>query len=207
MEQMQLRMLFDGRTQKVPTPPVAEGFRIRMGRRNDWSAYYRLRLDGGFDLWNDEKMEDFQQKHLIPGGLLVVEEISTGKLVASATAERGELSDSAIFGTLGWVMTHPDYRGRGFCPAVSCAATQKLIDSGLKELYLLTDDSRLAAVSVYLKLGWRPWLFQPDMQERWTNVCNTLGYGSSWLKEHAVTNFFTPEISKTPYPRTIAVIP
>jgi mycothiol synthase len=187
MEQIQLRMLFDGRTQKVPAHPVAEGFRIRVVRRNDWPAYYRLRLDGGFDLWNDEKMKDFQQKHLIPGGLLVVEEISTGRLVASAAAEHGELPDAAIPGTLGWVMTHPDYRGRGFCSAVSCAATQKLIDAGLKELYLLTDDSRLAAASVYLKLDWRPWLFQPDMRARWGKICATLGYPPDWLERHAAT--------------------
>ncbi|MBR6373525.1 MAG: GNAT family N-acetyltransferase, partial [Victivallales bacterium] len=172
----QLRMYFDGASQKVPQVNLPDGFAIRtlLDTPKDREAYNKLRIAGGFDFWNDETLDNFKMKCLIPDGLVVIEEIGSGRLVASATAEYAELE--GMQGTLGWVMTDPEFRGKGLCKAVSCEAVKRLVAAGLTKLYLTTDDFRIPAIAVYLKLKWRPWIFRKNMKERWERICGRLGY-------------------------------
>jgi mycothiol synthase len=69
----------------------------------------------------------------------------------------------------------PDHRGRGLGRVVSAVVTRRLIDAGYKEIYMETQDWRLPAIKIYLKMGWVPLLFQADMPERWQVVCDKLG--------------------------------
>ena len=55
--------------------------------------------------------------------------------------------------------------------AVSAAATTRLIEEGYRHIHLYTEDWRLAALKVYLKLGYIPLLYAPDMLERWRIIC------------------------------------
>ena len=43
-------------------------------------------------------------------------------------------------------------------------------------IYLSTDDWRLPAIKVYLKLGYEPLLYADDMKGRWKAVCGKLGW-------------------------------
>jgi len=58
--------------------------------------------------------------------------------------------------------------------AVCAAVVRCFADAGCRRIYLKTDDWRLAAIKVYLKLGFEPFLFLPDMRERWEAVCERL---------------------------------
>jgi len=42
--------------------------------------------------------------------------------------------------------------------------------------FLGTEDFRLAAISIYLKLGWRPFLYREEMEARWREVFAGLGW-------------------------------
>ena len=53
-------------------------------------------------------------------------------------------------------------------------AVKRLLDAGYFSIYLLTDDNRLPAVHTYLKMGFIPSLFAPDMAERWRALCAQL---------------------------------
>lgn len=186
--QKQLRMIYDKTCPPLTAPVLPDGYNIHPLRKDEWAKYIELRYGCGFDLWTDEKILDFYAKHAIKDGILVIEESSTGQLVASATAEYGELPEKSLPGTLGWVMTRPGYEGKGLGRAISTAAMQALLDADLAPIYLLTDDSRIAAVALYLKMNWRPWLFQDDMPERWQKLCDKLHYPNNWLKKHAIVN-------------------
>lgn len=184
----QLRMIYDRNCPLLKMPDLPEGFELHVLQKDEWEKYFELRVDCGFDLWNDEKIIDFYGKHAIKDGIIVIKENSTGKLVASATAEYGELDNPAVPSTLGWVMTRPGYGGKGFGRAVSIAATKMLFDAGLAPVYLLTDDFRTAAVALYLKMQWKPWLFQDDMIERWQKLCNDLNYPEDFLTKNSITD-------------------
>ena len=77
-------------------------------------------------------------------------------------------------GVLGWVMTHPDFRGHHLGYSVSVASMHRLYEKGYRMFSLLTDDFRLAAVKTYLNLGWKPWLYLPEMEGRWRALAETL---------------------------------
>jgi mycothiol synthase len=62
---------------------------------------------------------------------------------------------------------------------VVIAATGRLTTEGYSRVYLSTDDWRLPAISIYLKLGWKPLLFAPDMERRWLTVLSELGKQAS----------------------------
>lgn len=182
----QLRMIYDSTCPPLDDIRVPEGFCIRPLREDEWEKYFKLRVDCGFDLWNENTIKDFYAHHAIPDGIIVVEDCSNGELVASATAEYGELEDSDVPATLGWVMTREEYGGRGLGRAVSAYATKMLMDAGLKPVYLLTDDTRKPAVFLYLKMRWKPWLFQEDMPGRWQALCKEFNYPENYLDEWSV---------------------
>ena len=50
----------------------------------------------------------------------------------------------------------------------------RLYETGYRFFSLLTDDFRLAAVKIYLDLGWKPWLYLDDMEGRWRALAETL---------------------------------
>lgn len=182
----QLRMIYDDSCPALPPPVLPDGFNAHPLRKDEWPKYYELRYGCGFDLWNDDKIQEFYANEAIKDGIFVIEENATGLLVASATAEYGKPKYKNTKGTLGWVMTRKGFEGKGLGRAISTVATQALFDAGLAPVYLLTDDFRVPAVALYLKMNWRPWLFQDDMPERWQKLCDMFKYPAGWLKEHAI---------------------
>ena len=66
--------------------------------------------------------------------------------------------------------------------AVCAAVTARLINARYRNIHLYTEHWRLATPKAYLKLGYTPFLFTPEMPERWRPICAQL----QWP--------FTPEV-------------
>ena len=60
--------------------------------------------------------------------------------------------------------------------AVRGSVVGRLLRGGYTHIYLNTDDWRLPAITVYLRLGWIPFLYQADMEARWRVVCEQLNW-------------------------------
>ena len=162
----QLKMIFDAGNTPLPELTVAAGFRLRTVADPELVQYNELRSSVNFAAWDTEQLRKFRSK-VLPDGIFLIEEIATGRFAASATAETTDMEDRPEVGVLGWVMAHPDFRGRHLGRSVSVAAMHRLYDAGYRAFSLLTDDVRLAAVKTYLDLGWRPWLYLEEMEARW----------------------------------------
>lgn len=172
----QLRMIYLVRDSvPLPDPAVADGFRLRNFRKNELAAYNALRLSAGFNAWTESDYDDLSAC-LVGGGSghFVIEETATGNMVASADAEVLNLKLLQGMGILGWVMSSPDHRGKrlGFC--VCAAVMRHLAQHGFQVFQLSTDDFRVPAIKTYLNLGWQPWLYEPDMEERWRALAQIL---------------------------------
>ena len=113
-------------------------------------------------------------KHTLPDGFFVVEHIPTGTVVAASTAAIYEKSQHPDGHSLQWVVAHSDHRGTGAGQATIAAATKVLADTAPKYSYLSTDDFRIPAISIYLKLGWRPLLFEDSQFRRWARIFEIL---------------------------------
>lgn len=59
-------------------------------------------------------------------------------------------------------------------------ATEQVLDyvdsHAIQTTYLKTDEFRIPAIKIYLKLGFRPVMWDADMRERWFPILKELGY-------------------------------
>jgi mycothiol synthase len=163
--------------ERLHSPPsfsLPEEYRLRTFRPGDADEHFRLMRAAGFANWDLAQLAAAVDKCL-PEGFSVVEHIPSGHLVASAMAQHHPEEHHPCGGELGWVAADPDHRGKGLGYAVCAAVVRRLIEIGYRNIYLLTDDPRLPAIRLYLKLGFVPFLHAPDMEGRWRAVCAKLG--------------------------------
>ena len=70
------------------------------------------------------------------------------------------------------------YKGKGLGKFMADFALQKFVEMGKKKTFLLTNDSRLAALNTYIKAGYLPVNYIDenglDMIDRWQGVVNAL---------------------------------
>lgn len=69
----------------------------------------------------------------------------------------------------------PSRRGLGLGALVSLATLHWFRDHGFRRALLNTDDWRLPAIAIYLKLDFEPVLFDDEHRERWNAVREKLG--------------------------------
>lgn len=104
------------------------------------------------------------------------------EIVSSASIQLGEHTpDSA---TVHAVCTSETYRGLGLGRAVMLQVLSYAAVHEISDVYLTTDDWRIPAVALYLKMKFLPILYEADMRDRWTKIC----------KEHNFTDI--PVISE-----------
>jgi mycothiol synthase len=75
---------------------------------------------------------------------------------------------------LGWLAGDPVHAGKGLGLAVSASVIVRFIEEGFHKIHLYTEDDRLAALKTYLKLGFMPTLYTPEMPDRWRAICQQL---------------------------------
>ncbi len=171
----QLKMIMSFAKFRVPEIPEPEkGFRIRTFEEKDRMAYFELRRICGFNPDNAAADLAAAQTNMRSGGFFLIEESASGKITASAMSRKGYFKN---YDNLSWVMTDPVFRGRSFGRIVCIAALRCSLKAGAAGMTLATDDFREPALKMYLRLGWRPWLYTEDdnMRSRWLAVSEKLG--------------------------------
>ena len=154
-------------------PELHSDYLLRPFRDDDGPDYLALMTRAGFEGWDAARLEHVRRE-IIPSGFFVVEHKPTGRVVATAQAQHKPKDDHPEGGEMAWVAADPDHRGQRLGHAVVAAATRRLLDAGYRRVYLLTDDHRLPALSVYLKMGWQPRLTDQTMRDRWEQVSRQL---------------------------------
>ena len=168
---LQLRMVWPEHLLNVP-PEVRlpGGYALSMHRQGDESRFYEIMERAGWPGWDDEKLRPWLSR-ILPDGWFAVVHAETAKIVATAMAlqDRSEFGRSG--GELGWLACDPAHRGKGLGLGLSAAVTARLIREGYRHIHLYTEHWRLAAIKGYLRLGYVPFLYLPEMRERWQSIC------------------------------------
>jgi mycothiol synthase len=153
-------------------PTLQPGYTLRAFDDQDAQAYEAL-----FALaWSDTGTLDYTRRHALPGGFLVVEHDASRQLVASCVAFAPESpARHPHDGSLGWLVTDPTHTRRGLAAVVASITTNRLIEAGYKRPWLQTEDERVVALRLYLRLGWRPYLYADGMEARWRAVFDRIG--------------------------------
>lgn len=181
----QLRMVFDlEAASNLELPPIPEGFVLRAATKSDRDEYLSLRVASGFGEWTDEQYyAHFDQ--IVPDGIRIVEHVASGRLVSASSAQHGYYpQEHGDWGGLGWVLSRPEFRGKGLGWLASASVMQYLKNAGYRKASLLTDDWREPALKLYLRMGWHPWLVEDDMPGRWKAICDKFGLDYDGLMKY-----------------------
>jgi mycothiol synthase len=183
----QLQMLWPEVLLTTPPEPVLmPDYELRIfDPATDADDYLSLVHEAGFADFTAERVAGCLTR-VLPDGYFVVEHVPSHELVATAMAGHGPTPLHPYGGELGWVAARTGHAGRGLGAAVCAAVVRRFIGAGYRRIYLLTDDFRLPALKVYLKLGFVPFLFAEGMASRWETICSHLDWA------------FTPEVWPVP---------
>lgn len=172
----QLQMILPPAELLNPRPvDIPKGYSLRVYTPELLSDYTGLMGLAGFDGWTAERVDQVLHT-VLPDGFFLIIHNEKQTPVATAMATHKPTPIHPFGGELGWVAGHPEHGGRGLGTAVCAAVAKRYSEAGYTRVYLNTDDWRLPAIKTYLKLGWQPLLFAPDMEERWRAVCAKLGW-------------------------------
>ena len=162
---MQLKMYLFPERDVIPPLEVPEGFEIRPLKRGDEEQYLAMRPMSGFTEWDRARLDEYLNGPAKRVMLLVDKASGTFAQAASAESYTEEGT-----GQFGWLLSNPAYRGRGLGRPISIATMQALKEEGFKRFAIFTDDFRVPALRIYLKLGWHPVYHADDMEGRWTAI-------------------------------------
>jgi len=167
---MQIEMVWTG-SAPLDVPEVPSGYEVRQFRPGDETAY-----DDLFHLaFADTNTLEHTRATALDDGFFVVEHNNSGHLVTTCAAQHIENDRHPGGGQLGWLVGDPAHAGKRLGTIVSATVTNLLADAGYALPYLQTNDFRYEAIAIYLKLGWRPYLFAEDMEQRWRDVYAGMG--------------------------------
>ena len=163
----------------VPEVRLTDGYALRTHQPGDEATWRTIQNSAepvlpGVDI--DEQLKRYRSL-LLPNGLFFAIHLASGEPVATAGALHNTRDGMFPFGgELGWVATIPAHQSKGLGSAVSAAATRRLIGAGYESIRVGTQDHRLPAIKVYLRLGYVPYLYATDMAERWRQICAKLDW-------------------------------
>lgn len=169
-----------------PAVRLPPGYGLRTYLPGDEPRFYQVMELAGWAGWDDGVLQPWRSRLLPEAWFMVIHEEadleSQGVIVATAMALHSQTEVPPFEGELGWLAGDPAHAGKGLGMAVCAAVTARFIQAGFRNIHLYTEDWRLPALKTYLKLGYVPFLYTPEMPERWRAVCAQLGWP------------FTPEI-------------
>lgn len=158
-----------------PLPPESDappGHRIREAGDADAEGLAAVLTDAFLDTWDVRRVDNelLQDPEVIHTWVVESEQ---GTILATAS-ELVRLETGAHRGYLHWVATSPSARGLGLGELVSRKSLAGLSSSGLDYAALNTDDSRLPAVTLYLKLGFVPEVRSEDERTAWSGMLKSV---------------------------------
>lgn len=168
---MQLRLTYKIAPGEVFAFPQNDKFLLRTYQPEDAEAYAELMRSAGFKYWNLDLVKQTLEK-AFPEGIFFAVEKSSGRLVATAMANRPKPDETAA--EFGWLGVNPDFRGCHLARLVYAAVMRRFQEVGQNDLYLWTDEFRLPALHIYLSSGWTPQMMEPDHPARWAKVMDDL---------------------------------
>ena len=153
--------------------PPEEGYVLRPYRKGDESDWMELlNTNGQLGVWDQNRIRSEIKSSVVEGSQLFVVH---GEQIAALAS----VHDRRVFGVesweIGWVATHPEHRGKGLGRWVTTASIEVALGLPPRPIVLRTDDYRIPAIKVYLKLGFLPTYDHVSYSHRWRNVFLTLG--------------------------------
>jgi mycothiol synthase len=156
-------------------PATAEGYAIRTYQPGDQHAFLALMALMDFDAFDQAKL-DYNIARILPAGWFFAVHQASGQIVGTAMCLHNYTGDTPFGGDVGWVACDPAHTGHGLGYALTAHVTNRFREAGYTRIQLGTEHHRLPAIKTYLKLGYLPVLYRPEMDALWAEICTQLGW-------------------------------
>jgi len=162
--------------QGLPAPGILEGYALRPfrpGDETDWQALYEAAFPDIPDRVRDKVAHLMAEDVWDPQRVRFACQADRPVACALAWEPRWDVPGAGI---LHWVAVHPAHRRRRLGRAVVLDALRWMHQTGRRAAVLTTEVHRVAAVRLYLSLGFKPdFAAAPDMDRRWATAREHLG--------------------------------
>jgi len=155
----------------LPALNIPEGFSIRTYQEGDdtaWEDLTEASLGFRLNFFESIRNNPFFMKERI---FFICD---GDKMVATAIAWGVE--NEPLTGYVHMVGADAEYRGKGLGYQVSLAVLHRMKEEGMQQVILHTDDFRIPAIAIYLKLGFEPQMTHESHESRWEKVKEILGH-------------------------------
>jgi mycothiol synthase len=155
------------------SPPP--GVRLRAYRPGDEPGFFALMEAAGWPDWDDEKLGPWLYRILPEGWFMLVDQHS-GEIIGTSMATHDHTWPQPFCGEVGWTAVHPRRQGERLGAIVVATVVERFQQASYTCIHLYTEVWRLAALKMYLKLGFIPFLDPPDSSVQWGEICNQIGW-------------------------------
>ena len=118
------------------------------------------------DFHSKEFEDDFER---LKAKQIFVESVTSGEIVATATAWRGEL-DGFTMGRIHWVAVIPSHQRKGLARAMCTKLLTIFKEKGYQQVFLTTENFRIDAINIYLKFGFKKYIRHETEIEIWQEI-------------------------------------
>ena len=151
---------------QLPPTSAPEGYSVAAAV--DRSAWAELLGAGGeLGAWDEARLQ-LETALVVPGTQVFLTQAGQP---AAAAGVYDRTSDSW---EIGWITVHPEHRRRGLGEAVTRLAMDRARSLPPRPLLLYTEDHRLDAIRLYLRLGFVPSLRHRSHRRRWRHIARRL---------------------------------
>ncbi|MCL2462847.1 MAG: GNAT family N-acetyltransferase, partial [Defluviitaleaceae bacterium] len=175
----QLKMARDNKPAEARELP--EGFYFAGFGDGDWKSWCECCIDAQLGVAEVSRAEF--ERIMLSDGKVKPENIyflrsPEGQAVGTVTYQYGDAPGEGYIHMVGIVK---GFRGMGLSTPMIQYAVGKMLNGGVRVMYLTTDDWRLPAIKTYLNCGFEPVIREKDaeMAQRWKNIMDRLGKGFS----------------------------
>jgi ribosomal protein S18 acetylase RimI-like enzyme len=159
---------------EVPSP--SKGWRLRQMTSEDMQKYVELmQANGELGDWDAERVGRMATQEGIPFAEISVIEDEARRFLSTACLAPAPTGNPPSTAQLGWVASDPGASGQGLGRIVCLAVMQRARGREFREIVVITDDWRLPAIALYLKLGFAPdYDSHPSYRARWKEILQRL---------------------------------
>jgi len=172
----QLQMIYPERMlNSPPTVEIPPGYCLRTYQSGDQTRFFEIMELAGWMGWNSEKLKPWLHR-ILPQGWFMAVENKTGQIAATCMATHDHTWQHPFCGELGWLGADPVHTGKSLGVVVASAVTKRFIEAEYRNIHLYTEHFRLAAIKIYFKLGYTPFIDYPNSLKTWKNVCKKISW-------------------------------
>lgn len=158
-----------------PAYTIPAGYDLRRYQEGDEERFFEIMERAGWPGWDRDRLKPWLYR-ILPGGWLMIITEKEKEIAASSMATHDHTWIQPFCGEVGWTVTDPDHTGKGLGTALVSAVTARFLDAGYRTIHLYTEPWRLAALKLYLKVGYVPLLDDTAASDSWREICAQVSF-------------------------------